>query len=278
MNAQWQYLLQHVGRWQGSFARLSPHGDVTEVTPTLVSLEGLHDNQTMRQVIQRFDPSTQAIATENVLEYRHLSRSVLFFDNGAFSQGSMQWGPLAEFGAEFGFIAGDRRLRLVALFQRDGSFGQVTLIRERREGTDAPERPPLTVDDLLGDWQGEATTLYPDYRKPDRYATRQQIRREGDTLLQTLCTSGSPEDVALSSTAAIAGKRLTFDREGKTVQVLLLPDGASCACPLHVAAGTPFGLEAGWLVAPHQRQRLIRRYDARGGWHSLTLVTEERQV
>jgi hypothetical protein len=37
-----------------------------------------------------------------------------------------------------------------------------------------------------------------------------------------------------------------------------------------------FFLEVGWLITPTQRQRLIRRYNAQGGWESLTLVTETK--
>jgi hypothetical protein len=39
---------------------------------------------------------------------------------------------------------------------------------------------------------------------------------------------------------------------------------------------SPFLLEAGWLISDNLRQRLIRRYDERGGWVSLTLVTERK--
>jgi hypothetical protein len=90
-----------------------------------------------------------------------LNRGILFFENGAFSQGSLHWGPFSEFGAEFGLIEGDRRLRLVMLYNTDIRFARLTLIREKLTGTNTPERSPLTIDHLLGQWQGEAMTIYP---------------------------------------------------------------------------------------------------------------------
>jgi hypothetical protein len=57
MRSQWECLLQNLGEWQGSFTRLSPQGDIQEDTPTVVSLEGLDNSQTIRQTIRRFQPS-----------------------------------------------------------------------------------------------------------------------------------------------------------------------------------------------------------------------------
>ena len=200
MNAQWHCLLQNLGEWRGSFARFSPAGELQEETPTIVSLEGLDDNQTIRQTIRRYAPTgnagfdasllTSQPIDEKVLVYSSFGRGVLFFDNGAFSQGSIQFGPFSEFGAELGLIAGDRRLRLVQLFDRDSTLHQLTLIREQRMGSDATERPPLTLDDLLGEWQGEAITLYPDWRSPTTYSTRLQLSRTGENEVEQQLTFG----------------------------------------------------------------------------------------
>src|SRR6476469_5766348 len=152
MKSQWECLLQNLGEWQGSFTRLSPQGEVLEDTPTITTLEGLNNNQTIRQSIRRFYPSQEV--QEQVLEYSSLARSVMFFENGAFSQGSIQWGPFSEFGAELGLIDGDRRLRLVQLYNRDSQFDKITLIREKLAGTNSPERSHLSLDQLLGEWQG----------------------------------------------------------------------------------------------------------------------------
>lgn len=269
--SQWHRLLLNLGAWQGSFARFSPQGDLKEDKPTLVTLAGLDQNQTVRQTIQHFSPSGETIQNK-VLEYSSLGQGLLFFQDGAFSQGSMQVGPFSEFGAELGFICGDRRLRLVQLFDQDGHFSRLTLIREHRQHSPTAERPPLSVEMLLGHWQGEAVTLYPDWHTTDRLPTTLHIAREGHTLHQRLTTP----DLELASTAQIDGSILRFTQGSYPAQVLLLPDGASCNTPIDLPKGQPFFLEAGWLIAGHLRQRMIRSYDARGGWVSLTLVTERK--
>ncbi len=154
MKSQWESLLQNLGEWRGSFTRFSPQGEQLEDTPTVVSFDGLNDDQTMRQVVRRYPQNikTQSVASlegvepinEKVLEYSSLGRGVMFFENGAFSQGLIQWGPFSEFGAELGLIEteddkpGNRRLRLVQLFNKNSQLDQLTLIREQRAGTQTP--------------------------------------------------------------------------------------------------------------------------------------------
>jgi len=46
-------------------------------------------------------------------DYRTLGKQVVFFPSGTFCKGSQQLAPGTAFGGEFGFIAGDRRHRLV---------------------------------------------------------------------------------------------------------------------------------------------------------------------
>lgn len=69
-----------------------------------------------------------------------------------------------------------------------------------------------------------------------------------------------------------------FTEGSLPVQILLLPDGASCNCPLQIRPENPFVLELGWLLEPTRRQRLIRSYNAKGQWTSLTLVCEQKQI
>ncbi|MGP1387109.1 MAG: DUF3598 family protein [Thainema sp.] len=265
----WQYLLHHLGHWRGSFTRLSPYGELNEDIPSLVTLDGLDDNTKIRQVVQHFDPHTQAVTYEKVLEYGSLSRSTLIFADGSFSQGSMQLGPFDTFGAEFGFVDCDRRLRLVQLFESGGTFDQITLIREHREGTPEPQRVDLAIDQLLGTWQGELTTIYPDLRSPTVATSTLHLARNDNQIQQTLHSEG----FSLSTSAKLDGNRLLFE---SGTQVLFLPDGASSTCPLQLPKGRPFQIEVGWLVAPDRRLRMIRRYDAQGGWSSLVLVKEHK--
>ncbi|NJN58176.1 MAG: DUF3598 family protein [Leptolyngbyaceae cyanobacterium SL_5_9] len=271
--SQWNSLLCNLGDWRGSFTRLSPQGVLKEDIPTQVTLEGLNQNQTVRQVVRHFSAETGEVVQEKVLEYSSLSRSTLFFEEGAFSQGSIQFAPFSQFGAELGFIQGDRRLRLVQLFDTHSNLSSLTLIREHRAGTDAAERPALTVEQLVGEWVGEAITLYADWRSPDHYTTRLLVQKQGDRLHQKL----TAPNLELASTAQIQQNLLLF-QETHPTQVLLLSDGASSNTPLTVPRGKPFFLEAGWLVQSDLRQRLIRSYDLQGGWVSLTLVTEHKNV
>lgn len=215
-----------------------------------------------------------------------LSRDVLFFENGAFSQGSMQLSPFGAFGAEFGLMDGNRRLRLVQMFE-NRALQNLTLIREQRAETDAPERPPLTIDDVVGEWQGEALTLYPDWRSPDSYPTTLTIGRDGDRVKQELRFGQGEAECRLASNARIISLEngnatnsaaLFFDQGAMPIQILLLPDGASCNCPVQIKPGQPFVLELGWLLQADLRQRIIRSYDHTGEWTSLTLVTEHKTV
>jgi hypothetical protein len=275
MPSQWECLLKNLGEWQGSFTRFSPQGEQLEDTPTVVSLEGLNDNQTIRQIVRRLPPDQPV--DEKVLEYSSLNRSVLFFENGAFSQGSIQWGPFSEFGAELGLIEDNRRLRLVQLFNKESQLSRLTLIREKLAGTNAPERPALTLEQLLGEWQGEAVTIYPDWRSPDTYLTQLKLHCENSDRLVQQLTFGTGASVrTITSTAKINGSILHFDQSPLPTQVLLLPDGASSTCPLQVKPGHFFILEVGWLLQPDRRQRLVRSYNDKGEWVSLTLVREQR--
>ncbi|GAB4133217.1 MAG: DUF3598 family protein [Cyanobacteria bacterium J069] len=273
--SQWDCLLQNLGAWEGSFTRLSSDGTERNNTPTVVTLEGLNENQTIRQTLEFGASSTGDPPTTKVLEYSSLNRSTLFFETGAFSQGSLQFSPFGEFGAELGLIAGACRMRLVELFQgADGEsrLSSLTLIRETLRGTPAPARSPLTATQLVGEWQGEAVTLYPDWRSPETYPTTLCIRLEGNLLHQHLSAPG----LSLATTGTVTSNAIQFSQGGVPLQLLLLPDGASANTPLVIPKGRPFFLEAGWLIEPTLRQRMIRRYDAQGGWESLTLITEKR--
>ncbi len=274
MLSQWDCFLKNLGEWQGSFTRLSPQGEFLGDTPTVISFEGLDNNTLVRQVV-RYLPANE-LPQEKVLEYRSLSRSLLFQETGAFSQGAMQWSPVAEFGAEFGLIDGDRRLRFVLFCDRNGQFDRLTLIREKLAASNTPERPPLTLEQLLGEWQGEATTIYLDWHK-ETYPTHLKLEKLDNQRLQQQLTFGSGSNpYQITSTARIDGSLLNFEQGELPVQVLFLADGSSVTCPPLIKARQPFFLEVGWLLSPTRRQRLIRSYDDKGAWVSLTLVKEEK--
>ncbi|MDR9404537.1 MAG: DUF3598 family protein [Halothece sp. Uz-M2-17] len=272
MTQQWNNLLTHLGVWEGSFTRLSPQGDIIEDTPSVVSLEGLNEQQTVRQTIEKFSALGEEATSKQSMEYQSLNRNTLVFENGAFSVGSSQFSPFSEFGAELGFLKRDARLRLVPLYNQQSQLSSITLIREHRQGVTVEPSSPLTVEQLLGEWRGEAITLYPDLRPRETYNTQLNITQQGNQLQQTLKT----DQWEFTSAATITDRALRFSQGAQTVQVLLLPGGASCTTPLKIENRQPFFLEGGWLVDATYRQRLIRRYDERGTWVSLTLIVEHK--
>ncbi|MEM8805725.1 MAG: DUF3598 family protein [Cyanobacteria bacterium P01_G01_bin.38] len=273
----WQRLLKNAGTWQGSFTQLSPQGESLSDLPSEVVLLPSDDGTLIRQEIRKF-PQGEPVS-EQVLEYRTLGRGILLFENGAFSNGSMQWGPFSEFGAELGLINQGRRLRVVELFDPSAQLKTITLIRERLAGAenseDFPSDSSLKVDELLGTWEGEAVTVYPDYRPERTMPTRLTVEWiSAEQIRQTLYFDRDLPPI--SSTGQISGSVIRFATGPQPVQVLLLLDGASATCPTQIKPRQPLFLEAGWLIEPTLRQRMIRRYDAQGGWVSLTLVTERK--
>ncbi|MBD2614218.1 MAG: DUF3598 family protein [Nostoc sp. GBBB01] len=267
MKSQWECFLENLGVWEGSFTNFSPQGTLVNDTPSRLCLENLNGSQTVRLTLTRS-------GRDLVREFNSVGGGLLFFENGSFSEGLIQIGPFSEFGGELAFVHENRRLRLVQLFDRTGNLSGLTLIREHLAGTPAAERPPLQLNDLLGEWQGEAVTIYRDLRSPDTYSTTLKLQLDN---AGRLIQSTSFAERTITSSATIKGSIVLFDENPeKQIQVLFLPDGASATSPLKVQLRQPLFLEAGWLIEPNLRQRMIRSYNDKGEWVSLTLVTEQR--
>lgn len=275
MENNWANFLKNLGEWQGSFTSVSTEGELLNSTPSILNLEGLENNQLVRFRLRRFGPGGYSAPpiSDYSQEYRSLGRQIIFFETGAFSKGSLQLAPFAEFGAEYGFVAENRRLRFVQLYDRQGNLSSLTLIREFRSGTGGCERPSLTVDRLLGCWQGTARTAYPDWRPSETYETSLEIKKIASDRLQQQISFG---DKNITSTARIEGKKLNFEEGELPRQILLLPDGTSSNTPLQIKLRQPFFIEVGWLVEDDERQRLIRSYNERGEWVSSTHVIERK--
>jgi hypothetical protein len=275
MLSQWDKFLKNLGRWEGSFTNFSPTGIEIKNIPSRLSLEGLDNNKKVKLNLTRFPFNEEK--KELNLEFTSLNKSILFFENGAFSQGSIQWSPVAEFGAELGLIVGDRRLRLVQQYNQQSELTNLTLIREKSPHSTTPERPPLIVDQLIGKWEGEVTTIYPDLRPANYYKSYLEITRQSENkLLQSLTFGSSGNEHTITSEAIINGSKISFENSPLPVQILMLPDGASCNCPLNIKPQIPFVLELGWLLDSNTRQRIIRTYSAKGEWINLTLVQEKK--
>jgi Domain of unknown function (DUF3598) len=271
MIAQWDCFLKNLGIWEGSFTNFSITGKEVKNIPSRLEMRGINNNEKVSFNLTRF-PENEA-KNELNLEFSSLNKSILFLPNGAFSQGSIQWAPFSTFGGELGLIDKDRRLRLVQMYNKESLLETITLIREKSPHSLTPERPVLTVDQLLGEWEGQVTTIYPDLRGVDTYKSHLQITQESDNYLSQKLTFG---DRLITSTARLDGSILKLENSRLPVQILMLPDGASCNCPLMIKPRTPFVLELGWLLNPNQRLRLIRSYSDKGEWTSLTLVEETR--
>ncbi|MEM9543827.1 MAG: DUF3598 family protein [Cyanobacteria bacterium P01_E01_bin.42] len=274
MAYQWENLLNNIGEWQGSFAKFSPEGKQLDDVPSTLILEGLQDNKAMRLTLNRFPADKPPYEWKS--EFSSISRGMLVFEDGAFSKGSIQWSPISEFGGEFGLKTDNERLRLVQLYTRDSQLQSIVLIREKLAGTNPPPRPQLTPEQLIGEWQGEAIALYPDWRE-ERTSTHLKIEKIGsDRLSQTLSFSTGSTVQTLRSTARIDNSVLHFDESDRPYQILLLPNGASSNCPKAIAPRQGFIIELGWLVTPALRLRLIRSYSDRGEWVNSTLVRETK--
>ncbi len=275
MNSNWHNFLQNLGEWQGSFTDVSVTGELQESTPSILSLAGSEDNQLVRFRIRRYgaDGYDAAPVSDYEQEYRSIGRQNIFFDTGAFSKGTLQLAPFSEFGAEYGFVQENRRWRCVQLFDTEHNFVNLVLIREFRQGTNAVERPPLTVDQLVGKWEGQAVTAYADLQNPDHYTTSLEINQMDVDRLEQKLSWGNQTIV---TSAKIAENRLRFENGNNPREILLLPDGGSINIPLQIQRHEPFFVEAGWLVTDTERQRLLRQYNAKGEWVSSTHIIERK--
>jgi hypothetical protein len=276
VKSQWECVLQNLGEWQGSFTRLSPTGEQIEDIPSLISLTGVDENRSIHLSLTRHYPDTDGILQpqEMAFDFSEPSAGAIFFETGAFSEGSPYLRKGVPGGAEFAFRHEDRRLRLIPQFDRDGSLFRLTLIREGRVGKNAPERPPLDLAGWLGNWQGEAVTLYPVSDRVDRVSTTQTIIQKDDRTFTFVQKIGSQ---VTESTWTIADESDRTRLTNQSNQVILLPDAAYVMCPTQIESGTAIELEVGWSIASNLRQRLIRTYSDRGEWLSLTFITECRQ-
>jgi Domain of unknown function (DUF3598) len=276
MNSNWDNFVKNLGEWPGSFTDISPTGEFLSSTSSILSLEKLENDQPLVSFrMRRYSDSSysEPPVSDYAQVYQTIGRQNVFFDTGAFSKGTIQLAPFSEFGAEYGFINEDRRWRCVQLFNAEHNFIKLVLMREFRSGSAATERPPLTVEQLIGQWAGQAVTAYADLRNPDINTTNLEIRRiNGDRLEQKL----SWGDRTISTTAKIVGHKLCFEDSENPREILLLPDGGSSNVPLQIQRHAPFFVEAGWLLAANERQRLMRSYNEKGEWISCTHIIEHK--
>lgn len=275
MSSQWQNFLRNLGEWRGSFTSFDPSGQLLGTSRSLLNLDASEDRSVVHFRLRRYaeDSSTEEPLQDSRQEVRSLGRQAVFFPSGAFSKGSLQVSPVTAFGAEYGFVSADRRLRLVQLFCEAGGFERLVLIREFRSGSDAAEGPPLTLEQLAGRWQGEALTVSADWPEPSAVSGTTSVRLMDGGQVE-IHTAYGPFQALQSGRRE--GDLLHLDGGG-SVRMQLLPDGASSTVPELVSHRSAFSVEAGWLPSPGRRERLIRRYNERGEWVASLHLTETRQ-
>jgi hypothetical protein len=275
MNTNWENFLKNRGEWHGSFAQVAPSGEILESLPSILTIDVLDGDRAALFSLKRYGAGgySEPPISESEQELRSIGRQNIFFDTGAFSKGTLQLAPFTEFITEFGFVNENRRLRFVQLFDAEHHFKRLVLIREGRAETNALERPPLTVEQLVGIWEGEAVQAYADLRNPETYMTRLTIQQiDADRVEQTLAWG----DRTFSSIGKIGINKLYFSEDNRAREILLLPDGGSSQVPVQIQRGQPFFVEAGWLLGDRDRQRLIRNYNDKGEWVSSVHVVERK--
>jgi hypothetical protein len=265
MASQWDNFLGNLGEWHGSFDALDANGAVLSSTPSVLRLEAADNNTLVQFSLKRFGPEGRSGApiSETQQDYRTLGRQVVFFASGSFCKGSLQVAPGTPFGAEFGFIHGDRRHRLVQLHSSDGRFERLVLIREHRAGTPEADCPALTPDQLQGHWRGTAATITADWPEPDCDEATLAVAVQGaEPWNLTLQRAGRPAEI-------VSG-------QGDLLRLQWLPDGGYQLGPNQISHREPFSIQAGWLRNDASLDVLIRRYDSTGAWQSASWLTLQR--
>ena len=257
---QWEQFLLNLGCWQGSFDTLDRDQQLQRRQPSQLTLSkagaaidlellfwpdqvasdqlSINDQPINDQPINQQPPAQQPFQGEPVKRivqsFHQVDPELGFFCTGSFSRGSLQIGSWSRPYAEFGFLCGDRRHRLVLLWDGAGRFDHSVLIREWRAGCGEPEAPALTPEALVGAWSGEETVL-------ERHASAES---------------------ALPSSCQIAWSMQSLQ------QIHWLPDGGGFRVPERVSPQQPFAIEAWWMPAHDQVECLKRSYDENGGWLS----------
>jgi Domain of unknown function (DUF3598) len=273
MNNNWKNFLKNLGEWRGLKTQMSSTGELIDSTLSISNVEGIEEERIATVKVRQYQDSYEELPIAWNEEKCHALGKSIFFDTGAFSDGTIQILPDALSAAHHGFMTATRRLQFTHIFSPAGDLKHLTLIRECRSGADTTERPPLTVEQLYGVWEGQAVTAYADLSSPNTQATKLEISKIGIDRLEQVLLVG---DTQISSIARIGNNTLHFDAGEVPRDILLLPDGGSSNVPVHIQPHQPSFIEVGWLVSDNNRQRLIRNYNDKGKWISSTHITEQR--
>ena len=239
MSDQWQALLRNAGVWRGWFDTLDQDFKRIEHRPSLLTLEpspaGVPLNLCLlfwpRNPAADQDPYAGEPEKRITQSFWRVDNELGVFGSGSFSRGTLFCSSWTRLYAEFGFLHGDRRHRLVLLWNGSRDFDHPVLIREVRDGSGAQENPALGTEQLLGNWQVQHSVLpLDDPSVPDPPAFNMQLESQ--------------------------------DLDG----FVWLPDGGAFRAPQQIKLDDPFVIEALWLATPQRLEWMQRCYDANGGW------------
>ncbi|MEL6814892.1 MAG: DUF3598 family protein [Cyanobacteria bacterium J06598_3] len=295
MTSQWQNIRQNIGTWHGAFTQFSPEGNQVSDTPSVLTLEEISLDKTMALTLTRSPTDGPEKVNRLTFTAPGPAPYTYFFESGAFSQGSAQWSSFGQFGTEVSLKVGDRRVRYVIMYEGTPHYTSklkyVTLIGETQTGGPPFDESTLTLDQLLGHWQGHAEIL--------AAATGEMTAGNSDWQLtpELALTCTEPADGAADehrpalslfsdSQATLTSENVLplketsaeiaagTDATALTYQLMLLPKGAYCLLPQEICREQAFRIEVGWLGDGGRRERLIRYYDTRGVWMASALITD----
>lgn len=274
---QWDYIRKNIGKWQGSFIQFSPDATQVSETPSVLTLEEDRPNQHMTLVLKRTPPGQPAHTVERDLGYPGAAPYICFFPTGAFSQGAMHRRPWSSFGSEFSLLAHGQRRRLVQLYKGtasgEHSLDYVTLIPEQHPSHGIGPQighqtmDQLTLDTLLGTWQGERLLIPATMEPPQVQTSHWQALRSGDQLLLTWEADTEPQRFTPMD-------RSRWQAVDHPLQLWLLPGNVSCTVYPELPRQHSARLELCWYLSPHQRQRIVRDYGSDGSWLATSLILE----
>ena len=160
---EWELLLRNVGEWRGWFDSMDGTLQLTKRQPSLLTRQpapsGIPLHLTLllwpepKESESLCQPPEGEPEKRIVQSFMRLDPDMGVFGTGSFSRGTLYRSNWTKLYAEFCFLHGQRRHRLVLLWDGSGQLVRIVLIREFLAGSSSAECPALQADHLVGDWR-----------------------------------------------------------------------------------------------------------------------------